>query len=105
MNTYIGDPMDAVKAQQAQAGASALGNINSASIKPELGLIERTIVVVTGLQSLHARLGSFRDKIEGNGTACNNDCPTPSGLPGQLSEAESVLRACHSLLDDIAGKF
>ena len=102
MHTYIGDLMSDAKAQ---AGASALGSIKNAPVKPELGLIERTIGVVTGLQSLHARLGSFRDKIEGNGTACGNDSPEPSGLPGQLSEAESVLRACHSLLDDIAGKF
>ena len=65
MHTYIGDLMSDAKAQ---AGASALGSIKNAPVKPELGLIERTIGVVTGLQSLHARLGSFRDKIEGNGT-------------------------------------
>lgn len=72
----------------------------------ELGLIERSIGVVTGLQSLHEKLGLLRGKIEGSDTACG-ECSqlTPAGLPGQLSESESVLRACHSLLDDIAGKF
>lgn len=74
--------------------------------KPELGMIERAVGVTSGLQHLHSKLSSFRDKIEGNCSACgNNEVPSPNGLPGQLSESESVLRACHSLLDDIAGKF
>jgi hypothetical protein len=30
---------------------------------------------------------------------------TPYGLSPQITESESILRACHSLMDDIAGKF
>lgn len=90
--------------QPANYGAGLGGAVLN---KPrELGLIERSVGVVTGLQSLHEKLGLLRDKIEGGGADCGKESsPTPSGLPGQLSESESVLRACHSLLDDIAGKF
>jgi len=73
--------------------------------KLELGMIERAVGVTNGLQALHDKLGSLRDKIEGTGACGNEIKPSPNGLAGQLSEAESVLRACHSLLDDIAGKF
>lgn len=72
---------------------------------PELGMVERAAGVTNGLQALHTKLGSLRDKIEGNGACGNEIKPSPCGLVGQISEAESVLRACHSLLDDIAGKF
>lgn len=89
--------------QPANYGAGLGGAVLN---KPrELGLIERSIGVVTGLQSLHEKLGELRDKIEGNGVSCKENTPMLAGLPGQLSEAESALRACHSLLDDIAGKF
>lgn len=85
---------------------AGLGPINvPCAAPPKLGLIERSIGVVTGLQSLHAKLGHLRDKIEGNGACGNESSPSPAGLAGQLSESESVLRACHSLLDDISGKF
>lgn len=106
MHTYIGDPMDEVKAQQAQAFGSSIDGLKYAPPKPEVGMIERAAGIATGLQSLHDKIGGIRDKIEGHGQAVGkNSTPTPSGLRSQLSEAESVLRACHSLLDDIAGKF
>jgi hypothetical protein len=73
--------------------------------KLELGMIERAAGVTTGLQALHDKLGSLRDRIEGSGACGNEIKPSPCGLTSHLSEAESVLRACHSLLDDIAGKF
>jgi hypothetical protein len=74
---------------------------------PELGIIERAAGIASGLQALHNKLGSISDKIEGNGAGnCKaTTTPAPHGLRSQLSAAESVLRACHSLLDDIAGKF
>jgi hypothetical protein len=72
---------------------------------PELGMIERAGGITNGLQALHGKLGSLRDKIEGSGACGNETKPEPHGLRSQLSESESILRACHSLLDDIAGKF
>jgi len=93
-------------------GSVKQGGIQSGSVtyappkaKLELGMIERAAGVTNGLQALHDKLGSLRDKIEGNGACGNEIKPPPNGLAGQLSEAESILRACHSLLDDIAGKF
>ena len=73
----------------------------------ELGLIERASGVAGGLKSLHTKLGDLRDKIEGNGVSGMSNAQTEAmpGLPSQLSESESILRACHSLLDDLAGKF
>lgn len=95
--------MDSVKAQQAGV---PLGGAVYAPPKAEVGMIERAAGVAAGLQSLHDKIGSIRDKIEGSGVAGGkNSTPTPAGLRSQLSEAESILRACHSLLDDIAGKF
>jgi hypothetical protein len=82
------------------------GNATYVNAVPELGMIERAAGIANGLQSLHDKLGNLRDKIEGSGENCGKaNAPTPHGLRSQLSEAESVLRACHSLLDDIAGKF
>lgn len=86
--------------QQSQ-GASIVGNVSR-----ELGILERGAGVVSSLQGLHAKLSNFRDKIEGAGEAkCNSVPVTPYGLSPQMTESESILRACHSLLDDIAGKF
>lgn len=85
---------------------TSLGSVNvPCEGPPDLGLIERSIGVVTGLQLLHAKLGYLRDKIEGNGACGKDSPPCPAGLEDQFSESESVLRACHSLLDDILGKF
>ncbi|WP_338633067.1 hypothetical protein [Afipia carboxidovorans] len=72
----------------------------------ELGILERGAGVVAGLQSLYTKLSDFRDRIEGDGDCKAGSCPaTPSGLSSQITEAETILRACHALLDDIAGKF
>jgi len=61
---------------------------------------------VAGLQSLYTKLSDFRDRIEGDGksSGCSAQA-TPSGLSPQITEAGTILCACHALLDDIAGKF
>jgi len=96
--------MDSVKAQQAGV---QLGGAVYAPPKPELGMTERASCVARGLQALHDKLGTVRDKIEGNSQASGKPCTPVSGggLRGHITEAESILSACHSLLDDIAGKF
>ncbi len=88
-----------------QAGVQS-GGLVYAPPKPELGIVKRAAGLASSLQALHDKMGNFRDQIEGSGATANKAItPTPHGLRSQLSEAESVLRACHSLLDDIAGKF
>ncbi len=74
---------------------------------PELGMTERASCVASGLQALFDKMGNLRDKIEGNSQASGKPCTPVSGggLRGHITEAESILSACHSLLDDIAGKF
>lgn len=92
------------------AGGQSLGNSVGAAIggnvPRELGILERGANVVGSLQGLHAKLSNFRDKIEGVDEIKASASPTsPYGLSPQMTESESILRACHSLLDDIAGKF
>jgi hypothetical protein len=75
---------------------------------PELGMTERASCVARGLQALFDKMGNLRDKIEGNSQASAGKPCSPvsgGGLRGHITEAESILSACHSLLDDIAGKF
>jgi hypothetical protein len=105
MHTYIGDPMDVVKGNALHG--QVLGGIACGQIKPELGMTERASCVARGLQALFDKMGNLRDKIEGNSQASGKPCTPVSGggLRGHITEAESILSACHSLLDDIAGKF
>ncbi len=71
----------------------------------ELGIIERAAGVVSGLQGIHAKLSNLREKIEGaGGISAGASSATPCGLVPQLIESESILSACHSLLDDITAK-
>lgn len=71
----------------------------------ELGILERGAGVVSGLQGIHAKLSNLREKIEGSGGLSAGISPaTPCGLVPQLIESESILSACHSLLDDITAK-
>ena len=84
--------------------AGGIGTVGN--VPRELSILERSSGVVSSLQSLHAKLSDFRDKIEGAGEAKGDLAHNaPYGLTPQITESESILRACHSLMDDIAGKF
>lgn len=86
--------------------AGPAGQFAGANKMAEPGLIERSACVASGLKALHGKLSAFNDRLEGGASAqAGQSVPTQSGLRYQLSETETVLIACHSLLDDIAGKF
>jgi len=90
----------------APIGLGGCGAVKLQDAPRELGILERGAGVVAGLQSLYTKLSDFRDRIEGDGDCKAGSCPaTPSGLSSQITEAETILRACNALLDDIAGKF
>lgn len=91
-----------INKDSAYHGTSSLAGSGSR----ELSILERGAGVVSSLQDLHAKLSNFRDKIEGVGEIkAGASSVAPYGLTPQITESESILRACHSLLDDIAGKF
>lgn len=88
--------------------ASGIGSAAAVLGAPRanVGLIERQAGLVSGLQSLYAKMCAFSDRIEGTGTVeCKNSDQISAGLGSQIAECENALRACHALLDDIAGKF
>jgi hypothetical protein len=89
-----------------QSLGNSAGALLGGDVKRELGILERGANLAGSLQGLHAKLSNFRDKIEGVGEIKAGTSPaTPYGLSPQLTESESILRACHSLMDDIVGKF
>ena len=103
--------MNAANTLGAQIGVGSCGAVGGVGIggvqaSRELGILERGAGLVSSLRNLNTKLADFRDRIEGAGACKAGSSPaTPSGFSSQITEAETILRACHALLDDIAGKF
>ena len=91
-----------VSAAQRSVGA-ALGAVNAPR---EIGFIDRTAGLVSGLDTLQGRLESLSARIAGGSAALDNGNPTSSlGLGSQLSDAESKLRACLAVVDELSDRF
>jgi hypothetical protein len=85
--------------------AGVIGNAGLNSPRP-LGFVERAVGLAAGLDQLKDRLQSVLNRIDGNGDEIGGK--TTSAMPGlgsQLSEAESHLRDCHSLIDELHARF
>jgi hypothetical protein len=84
-------------------GSNAL---NKPSATPSLGFVERAAGVANGLDVLQGRLESLLARIDGNGEPAASKNPMPGmGLGSQLSDAESRLRACLALADELNARF
>lgn len=65
----------------------------------ELGLIQRVEGLRSGLDEIHSRLKGLGDRLSGMGGNANTSDPTPCGLPGNLSCAETRIREILTLID------
>jgi hypothetical protein len=91
------------------AGLGYIGGsntLNQVSAARPLGLVERATGVANGLDVLQGRLESLLARIDGNGETAASKNPMPGmGLGSQLSDAESRLRACLGLADELNARF
>lgn len=90
-------------------GVSA-GNMQGAIAGPsnmprKIGIIDRVQGINGGLSDLYGRLISLIERIEGNEPSGTKLSPVPSvGLSGVLSDAESNLRGCLELINQLNAK-
>lgn len=91
-------------------GLSSAGQIhnalNSLHAPRPLGFVERASGLAIGLEGLERRLESLVSRIEGHDNQkAMSDVATPTCLGAQLADAESRLRACMSIVDDLHNRF
>jgi hypothetical protein len=88
--------------------AGAANNAYPATAVPrEIGLLERTSGLHSGIADLRLRLEVFSAKVlgAGQGIAAGNDQPPVVGLPDAVARAEAELRSCFTLINDLTDKF
>lgn len=91
---------------QEQCNYAMQGAIAGASEPRKIGIIDRVQGINGGLSDLYGRLISLIDRVEGNEPFGTKLSPVPSvGLSGVLSDAESNLRGCLELINQLNAKF
>lgn len=79
---------------------------NPLNVPRPLGFVERASGLATGLEGLERRLESLVGRIEGHeNQKAVGQTEVPLGLGSQLADAESRLRACMSIVDDLHNRF
>lgn len=86
---------------------SALSGNNALSAPRPLGFVERASGLANGLEGLERRLELLLARIDGTGESSDGKAAstTPVGMSSCLSDAESHLRTCLSLIDELHNRF
>jgi hypothetical protein len=81
----------------------------SAQYKPnvpkELGVLQRTEGLASGLEDLQSRIENFIGRVAGGVPDKSDSAPTPAGIVGHLLLAETRLRECLVLVQKLNDAF